>query len=147
MNQDSLAGHAATLIKALDFTAELEAIKNEQERQHRRLLLSMIEVLDAFDRLLEGAEIQEGPDSVSRGSVAAIARQLERALAAAGARPFDCLEQTVDLVRCEVLAARETVQAPEDVVVAVLARGYEWNGNLLRQAQVIVTRHPKEKQR
>jgi len=143
MTNDPLREHSATLLKALDFTAESAAQKEQHQQELRRLFHSLLEVLDSFDRLLADTGPSAAP-AVPRSSVELVARQLERALGQAGVSPIACLDEVVDPRRHEIVEVKETNDAGDDLILEVLTRGYEWNGQPLRRPRVVVARNLKE---
>ena len=135
MAEDSLTQQSAKLLQAMDFAIELAVKEEEHQQQMRALLLSLLDVIDSFDRFFAG---MEGQTVNWLNTVRLIARQLEHALNQAGLTPIACLGQKADPPRHEIVEVKETFEAENDVIVEVVSRGYEWNGQLLRRPQVVV---------
>jgi molecular chaperone GrpE (heat shock protein) len=137
------------MLDVLDYSAELSeqrAELSEQRNEHRRqmsaLLLSLLEVMDSFDRLLA-----EQPDTEGHGMVGTcqlIARQLNSVLEQAGVAAMHCVGAMVDPRVHHVVDTRPTAAHQHNIVVQVVRRGYEWQGELLRSAQVIIGRSREE---
>lgn len=112
-------------------------LQDEHRREVSTLLLSLLEVMDSFDRMLAEAQQSEDTPGASR-TCQLIARQLGSVLERAKVRPMQCVGRAVDLDANEVVGVRATVPEQANVVLEVVRRGYEWDGQLLRAAQVIV---------
>jgi molecular chaperone GrpE (heat shock protein) len=139
MARDPFAEQSAKLLAALDFSAEAAA----QEARHRQELTaifhSLLEVMDAFDRLRD----DEG--DVPRRTVELLARQLARCLETAGVVALPCLGEAADPHVHEIAGVRQAEEAERDTIVEVVSGGYLWNGEPLRRPRVIVAASGKEK--
>lgn len=149
--KDPFAEQTAKLLQAVDFALEIETKEREHEAQWRAMLLSLVAVMDSFDRFFAGVEEAEKPagDQVAGrlNTVRLIARQLDRVLREAGLTPVVCLGQEVDPQRHEIVEVKDANEAEDDSIIEVVRRGYEWNGQLLRRPQVVVARNVKEETR
>jgi molecular chaperone GrpE len=151
--KDPFAEQTAKLLQAVDFASEMEAREKEHEAQWRAMLLSLVDIMDSFDRFFaavggEGPEKLVGNQTADElNTVRLIARQLDRVLRQAGLTPITCLGQEVDPQRHEIIEVKDTNEAEDDSIIEVVRRGYEWNGQLLRQPQVVVARNVKEETR
>jgi molecular chaperone GrpE len=143
MNDDEppAAEQMQILSERFDLAWRLRELESEHVRELRRILLSFIEVVDSFDRLLAGDQLGEHPDTVRL-----IARQLEKALANSGVTSRPSLGQEADPARHEIVAAQPASQQA-DVIIAELERGWEWDGEMLRRAKVIVAAAPADRKR
>jgi molecular chaperone GrpE len=103
----------------------------------RELLLSLLDVLDGFDRAL--AQISGTDKSVSEG-LQAIHRQLLGLLEAHGVTPFPSQGQPFDPTRHEAVASAESQEYEPGTVIDEYGRGYRWNDEVLRPARVRVAR-------
>lgn len=112
-------------------------LQDEHHREISTLLLSLLEVMDSFDRVLAEAPLTDDTRGVT-GTCQLIARQLGTVLERAKVRPIQCVGRALDLDAHEVVGVRAIVPEQASVVVEVVRRGYEWDGQLLRAAQVIV---------
>lgn len=118
-------------------------LQDEHRHEISTLLLSLLEVMDSFDRVLAETPSSEGTRGVN-GTCQLIARQFGSVLERANVRPIQCVGQALDLDVHEVVGIRATVPEQANVVIEVVRRGYEWDGRLLRVAQVIVGRSSEE---
>jgi len=67
---------------------------------------------------------------------------LDETLGRLGVREIPCDGQLFDAHRMKAVDVAETDRAPEGTVLEVHRAGYEWNGELLRLAEVKVARQP-----
>jgi molecular chaperone GrpE len=115
----------------------------ERERAHsarsgkREILVSLLEVLDSFDRALRHR--REAPSSVSEG-LQAIHRKLLGLLEAEGVTPLKSLGETFDPQLHEAVGSAESDQYEPGAVLEEVQRGYRWGEELLRPARVRVAR-------
>lgn len=135
MNNDepSIFERAQLLTERFDYAYQLRQSEKQQREELRCLLLDFIEVMDSFDRYLRGRDGEEGLRTVRL-----IARQLEKALEGAGVKVLVSEGQMMDAERHEITGIRpgET----DDLVLEEIQRGYEWDGQVLRKARVVVSR-------
>ena len=141
--------------------------RRETERRCRREALEVL--IDLDDRLLRGLESARSAqksgapsrgfmsrvfgrsDTSEAGVMAAVLRGYELAiervalaLEKLNAHPVRCLGEPFDPRTMNAVDRYETAEAPEGSVVEVYRGGYEWNGEVLRTAQVKVACAPKE---
>jgi molecular chaperone GrpE len=102
----------------------------------RELIVSLLEVLDSFDRALEHAG---DSSSISEG-LQAIDRKLRRVIEAQGITPFDSLGETFDPELHEAIGAVPTDEHESGTVVDEVQRGYRWGDEVLRPARVRVAK-------
>jgi molecular chaperone GrpE len=137
----------------------MEPLAQQARREARREVLDVL--LDLRDRLARGEEAaakagapprrwwQRPVDPRDTAIVAALregyrmtSTRLDEVLERFGVREIECAGLPFETRRMEATGIEETDQADEGTVVAVLRRGYEWNGELYRPAQVRVARRP-----
>jgi molecular chaperone GrpE len=103
----------------------------------REMALSLLDVLDDFERALE--HIDEAPASVSAG-LSAIYRRLAGLLESQGVIPFESVGRPFDPALHEAVGSVESDEQESGVVLDELRRGYRWGEELLRPARVRVAR-------
>jgi molecular chaperone GrpE len=103
----------------------------------REMVLSLLDVLDDFERALE--HMDEAPASVSAG-LSAIYRRLAGLLESQGVIPFESVGQPFDPALHEALGSVESDEQEPGVVLDEVSRGYRWGEELLRPARVRVAR-------
>lgn len=103
----------------------------------RELILELLSIVDDFERAL--AFTQPDPQSISEG-MQAIYRRLTHLLAAQGVTAFASLGNRFDPTQHEAISVVEGTEKESGVIVAELRRGYRWNDELLRPAQVCVAK-------
>jgi molecular chaperone GrpE len=128
--------HLRTRAEFENYRRRVERDREVASRQARRdLLRALVDLADGFDRAL--AHLDESPASVAAG-VRGMQRSLRTLLDAEGVTPFESVGQIFDPVRHEAVATVRDAGVAPGTVVDESARGYLWNGDLLRPAQVRV---------
>src|SRR5215510_468227 len=123
--------------------ADFENYRRRVERERasvaqagkREMALSLLDVLDDFERALE--HMDEAPASVSAG-LSAIYHRLADLLESQGAIPFESVGQPFDPSLHEAVGSVESDEKESGVVLDELRRGYRWGEELLRPARVRV---------
>ena len=111
--------------------------KNATLDGKREVLLSVLSIMDDFDRALE--YIGEASEPVAEG-LRAIHRSLGIMLWAQGVTPFECVGQEFDPTVHEAVAVVDDDAALPGTVFDEISRGYRWENRLLRPARVRVVR-------
>ena len=112
----------------------------DRERSHvgrealRQFILSLLDVVDDLERLLNVAE--EGTPFLKE--VRMVHRKLMDLLEKAGVRPFESVGKPFDPSLHEVVATAPAGERTEGLVVQEVKRGYLWDNDLLRPAHVLV---------
>lgn len=119
-----------------NFRKRVERDRATEARNGKRdVLLSVLDVLDGFDRALEHA------GNLSGGAVEglqALQRQLIGVLAAQDVVPFNSTGERFDPELHEAVASVHSDQQPSGTIVDEVRRGYRWDKELLRPARVRV---------
>jgi molecular chaperone GrpE len=103
----------------------------------RRLILGLLDVLDSFDRALE--QMKTADPAIIVG-FEAIRRKTAGILKAEGVKPFESKGQMFDPELHEAVASVETNEHAPGTIVDEFRRGYRWDGEVLRHAEVRVAR-------
>ena len=142
MNDQDWFDKADRLLAHLDYTTQMAEQKEAHQEQLRALLLSMVDVMDAFDRFFGSLDTTETPSVAAADrwlpTVRLIARQLERALQEADVVPISCLGEHAEPDRHRIVGVREVPEHEEDTIMEEVFRGYKWGETVLRKPQVIV---------
>jgi molecular chaperone GrpE len=154
----------ATEQKKADDTGELERLKEEVRREHemylraladydnyrrrvererasaarsgkRDVILSLLEVVDDFDRALQ--HVADAPPPVVEG-FQALQRKLLGVLAAHGVTPFETVGEKFNPEVHEAIGTVEGNEFEPNTVVDEFQRGYRWGDEVLRVARVRV---------
>ena len=99
----------------------------------RGILLSLLELLNGFDRALPHLT-----DAPSSEGVRAIHRQLTGLLDAQGVTPFDTVGEAFNPELHEAIGSTASDQHQPGTVTEEVRRGYRWSDGLLRPARVRV---------
>ena len=140
LEQELKSEHGLYLRALADFENYRRRI--EREREHfgkevlRQFMLSLLDVVDDVERILNFVGNDSSP--LVEG-IRAVHRKLMQLLQKEGVRPIEAVGQPFDPALHEVVS---TVPAdgdhPTGTIVEEVRRGYVWNGDLLRSAQVVV---------
>lgn len=130
-----------------DLAAARAALTTQEETaraDRRALLLDLLEVTDAFDRVLANIASREAevtaPMRAWVRNFRTISRLLSRTVANQGVSPIDIATREFDP---DWHTAVETVQDPTlpvGTIVEEIARGYVWQRQVLRKSAVVVVR-------
>ena len=101
----------------------------------REIILSLLEVLDGFDRAFE--HIGEDASPMSEG-LQAIHRKLLGLLEAQGITPIESLGETFNPELHEAIASVQTDEYEPGTIIDEVQRGYRWGDEVLRPARVRV---------
>lgn len=142
MSEDLDRDGMRKVLDMLDYSTELSEQRAEHHREMSELLLSLLDVMDSFDRVL-GADSGVAEQGVA-GSCWLIARQFGAVLEGVGVRAIHSVGAVVDPRIHQVVGVQPAPASQSDIVVEVIRRGYEWHGGLLRPAQVIIGRSGEE---
>jgi molecular chaperone GrpE len=113
----------------------------------RRYMCDMLPVLDGFDLAVADAKREKAEDSSVGAALHMLAQSLEQTLAVRGLKRMDATAQAFDPLLHEAVATRpcdQTAAEKPDCVAEILRSGWLWKDKILRPAQVLVTRAPKE---
>jgi molecular chaperone GrpE len=128
--------HLRTRAEFENYRRRVERERGSAGREARRgLLRALVDLADGFERAL--AHMDESPASVAAG-VHGMQRSLKTLLDAEGVTPFESVGQIFDPARHEAVAMVRDADVAPGTVVDESSRGYLWNGDLLRPAQVRV---------
>ena len=125
--------------------ADFENYRRRVERERasvaqagkREMVLSLLDVLDDFERALE--HMDGAPASVSAG-LSAIYQRLAGMLEAQGVIPFESVGQPFDPALHEAVGSVESDEQESGAVLDEVRHGYRWGEELLRPARVRVAR-------
>jgi len=130
-----------TLRTLADFTnyrrrVERDGSKRAEEGK-REIILPLLEIVDDVEKAMQWANDAEEP--LVKG-VRLIHKKLLTLLETHGVVPFDSVGMPFTHTRHEAVAVADHEDAEPGTVVDELRRGYLWNNELLRPAQVRVAR-------
>jgi molecular chaperone GrpE len=101
----------------------------------RRFMLSLLDVIDDLERLLNFAETQGSPLT---DQIRDIHQKLLKLLDIEGIRPFQSVGNPFDPALHEAVATQPAAEQTEGTVLQEVRRGYFWDDELLRSARVVV---------
>jgi molecular chaperone GrpE len=131
--------HEALLRALADFDNYRRRVERDRASAARSgkrdVILSLLEVLDGFDRALN--HIDDAPSSVAQG-VQAIHRNLLGVLERHGVTRFDSLGEPFDPRFHDAIGTVDSDEVESGTVAEELQRGYRWEDEVLRPARVRV---------
>lgn len=139
---DELERERALRIRALaDFDNYRKRIERERASAalsgKRVVILSLLDVMDDFDRALEHAG--QSPDAVVAG-LRAIHKRMEDLIKAEGVTPIETVGRVFDPTLHEAVGVIEAGDGKPGTVLDEVSPGYFWNGEVLRPARVNVAK-------
>ncbi len=139
LNEELRREHEMYLRALADFENYRQRVVRERASAARSgtraMVLSLLELLDSFDRALP--HIEDGASSFSQG-VQAIHRKLQALLEAQGVTPFKSVGEPFNPELHEAIGSVQSDKYEPGSVVDELQRGYRWGDELLRPARVRV---------
>ncbi len=126
--------------------ARLESIIERERSQAtdsmRTLLLALLDVADALDRVASPAQSKPNRGAGDDGSdagVDATNRLLKARLAVVGVVPMDLVGKTANPATADIAETEADADLPDEIVVRQITTGYWWGTTVLRRASVVVT--------
>jgi molecular chaperone GrpE len=149
--------------KNLDLVSEVSLLMREHDRLQRlaeelkiqsggsskedlkRFFRASVTIFDSFDRIAQMAESLPPSEEVFNWlkSVAGIQSRMISLYERHGLRAMDPIGQPVDLDCHEVVEVVHTESVPDETVVEVRQKGYTFDGNILRDARVVVAKNER----
>ncbi len=143
--EEEIAEGKNKLLRALaDFENYKKMITKEREEiikfSNEILIVSLLPIIDSFDRALEGAEKGGAKEEMIKG-LALIKRQFEDELAKFGVKQIEALGKQFDPAYHEAVMQKEDKGKDNGVVLEVMQKGYTLHGKTIRPAMVIVNKN------
>ncbi|MFW6119004.1 MAG: nucleotide exchange factor GrpE [Planctomycetota bacterium] len=130
--------------------AEAEFALSQKDKEHheqtREMLLAVLGVVDAFERVFRS--ISAKPDRVDRqmkkwiGNFRTVHRMLRTVLTDQAVSRIENLDQGFDPRWHKAVETLEDSSRAEGTIAEEVLPGYVWHEELLRPAEVIVVQHP-----
>jgi molecular chaperone GrpE len=135
----------------LRLAAEFDNYKKRTARQfedirrvaREEVLLSILDIVDNFERALEAANNSSDYDSLRKG-MELIFQQLTGFLDREDIRPIPAVGETFDPNLHEAIMQTESEEYPEGAITQELMKGYKMGSRVLRFARVAVSRGVSE---
>ena len=116
-------------------------ISNIIRNANEGLLLSLLPVLDDFERSLKHRGDAGGDDPIAKG-IQLIYTKLLKILEGHGLLPFESVGRPFDVQYHDALLQMPSADHPPQTVVEEVERGYKLNDKVIRHAKVIVSAPP-----
>ncbi len=115
-----------------------DEFKELQKFTNRELLMSILPVVDSFERALAAAEQTQNLESLM-GGLAGTLKQLQSVLTKSGVTPIESLGKEFNPQFHEAIGHTESDEYPANTVAEEVQRGYTMQDRVLRPALVKVT--------
>ncbi|MFP6594042.1 MAG: nucleotide exchange factor GrpE [Dehalococcoidia bacterium] len=121
------------------------AVEREEIRlsSTRRLAVRVLDSVDQFESAL-GAERPDGVEDSWFEGFDGIRRSLLQVLSSEGIEPYEATGDLFDPRLHEALLTAESDEVPASTVLMVLRRGYKMNDEVIRVAQVQISKAPSD---
>jgi len=106
---------------------------------NEKLILELIDVMEALERGLENAKISENKDKLIEG-MELIYKQFKNVLEKNGLSPIKALGEKFDHNKHEAMMQTPTDEYEEDTVLEEFSRGYMLNNKVIRYSKVRVSK-------
>ena len=108
-----------------------------RERAVKRIFEDLLPVFDNFDRAVQATHTAKDVETLRVG-MDYIGQQLQESLRAQGIEAIESMGQTFDPLRHEAIEEIADSDEPAGTILEEAARGYQYNGQILRPARVKV---------
>jgi molecular chaperone GrpE len=124
---------------------ELDRARDKAGRDQKGLLLDLLEVLDAFERVFDNIEPREAQaDPQARiwvGNFRGVRKVLEGHLRKHGVARIESPDRTAVPGLHTVVETKENLDLADGTILEELKRGYLWRGEVLRKAEVVTVKN------
>ena len=137
------------MIRERELLRQLDEIQTKADADKKKILTSYVETLDDLDRLLSHA----GVDPYSMGqndanlleNLGLVKKKSLQGLAVCGVTPIEAVVGTLAQVEeHKIVEVAHNIPGEPEMIVAELQRGYRWNDQILRPAEVRVVGQQSE---
>lgn len=133
--------------------AEMENQRKRLEREridfrryaNESFILSVLPVLDNFERAIKSAEEVDGAKEITEG-IKMIFKQLKEVLEKKGVKPFESLGEKFDPKKHEAYLAIESEKHEPSTIVEEIEKGYLLGDKVIRPAKVAVSKVKEDKE-
>ena len=141
---DMQAEFVRLIVRCGKLENRLEDFQKAGIETQRKLFASLLDVVDALDRVLQRSSGSQDPGQAferQSHNIEATRRLLLQKLAQIGVRPMILEGMVADPLVADVTGYQDNPDLPDETVVREVVRAYLWNAELLRRGQVIVSRN------
>ncbi len=127
------------LLRCSKLESLLEVERRQAQERLRDVLVGLVEIADALDRILEqlttGGDGKSTPDRSLELTRRLLTQQLEKV----GVHSANALGKPLQPAIADVEGYRENEELPDETVVEEITRAYVWRGTVLRRGKVVVS--------
>ncbi len=131
------------LLRCSKLENQLDSVRRDAAETEQKLLLGLLEVVDALDRILQRPSGTEDPNQALERqyhNVEATRRLLLQKLGQAGVKSVELLGMIADPTVVDLVGYQDNPDLPDETVVREIVKAYWCNKEMLRRGQVIVSR-------
>ncbi len=110
-------------------------------RTAERILIEFLAVLDSLERAEQQAR-EHAVGAAFRDGLNLVIQQFQEALRKQGVVPIESIGQVFDPLFHEAIAQMPSAEYPDGVIAVETRKGYRWEKEALRHAQVVVSSGP-----
>jgi len=107
------------------------------------LLCELLPVIDSFQMGLDAAKSEDSESIITKG-MEMVQKQLDEFFITQGSTEISAIGQAFDPNLHEAISQEESDEIPEGNIISQIRKGYQLHDRLLRAANVIVSKGPKE---
>lgn len=142
MTKDAAESDLGRMLATYDASMAVIDEGNKHRMAMKSLFLDLFQVIDGLlDIEHEAAQSPENkPVAALAKSTGIVLKRLNRLLAERGVLPIDTTGHQLDLQRHRVVETRVTAEYSEQIVLEEKRKGYVWDSQVLRPADVVVSK-------
>ena len=138
-----------TLMSQLSMSrSTVRQLESEQHESMRKILLDLLEIIDAFERVFRSVRAKEAQVTPQMkiwvGNFRTVEKLLEKILIEQGVAKMENLDQTFDPHWHRVSELVSDPSKAEGTIADEVRSGYVWRGQVLRKAEVTVVGSPEQ---
>ncbi len=122
--------------------AAIEVERQTNMKAQRDLLLGLLEVVDALDRIIQRGTSSDDPKQALeriRGNVESTRRLLSQKLQKEGVLRMDLVGKQLEPNLADIEGYQDRSELPDETIIRDIVTGYKWKDEVLRRAKVIVS--------
>ena len=135
----------ALMRQVAEARTEADSDRKQQVDAQRRLLLGVVDVLDAFERVFRNIQSRDGDLSpqmkVWVGNFRSVRRLVDRLAREYGVVRIENLDRGFDPAWHTIVETVQDASRPDGTIVSEVQPGYLWREQVLRKAEVIAVRN------
>jgi molecular chaperone GrpE (heat shock protein) len=138
-------GITSLLVESNRLRQDIENVSLDSHDQKRDLLLHILEVMDAFERIIDHSDHKT--DSEDRqfrslfNNFISVYRMMASVLEEEGVRSIEFADGIATIGECKVVRTEKKDAYPDLTILDIVEKGYYWKDEILRKTSVVVAKH------